>query len=373
MSLAYVYSPRALNFHPPPPTLEVAGTSIELGPMGISNPLLTELAHELAERSGMLEGVLRIEPAPAPDEVLTAVHADAYVDELRAASLDGGPWEGEFAPVTDRTWDAACLTAGGAVAAVDSVMSGTSDRALVQMRPPGHHAERARAMGSCYLNNVACAAERALERGAERVMIVDWDVHIGNGAEKIFWDRSDVLALSIHQRGWFPEGAGHRCARGGAAAEGFTVNVPLPPATTDAGYLLTLERIVGPIAHQFRPDLIVLASGFDPAIFDPMGRMMVSSLGFGALAEWLAAIAEEASEGRLVACVEGGYSHSYTPLCALALLGGMRGRLAAVEDPFEGEPETLQSRRAPSAELHEALTAVVAAQPRWFIGRGVRS
>jgi len=372
MALAYVFSSRALDFHPPPPILEVAGASIELGPLAISNPLLTGLAHQLAERSGMLDGVLRIDPAPASDEDLAAVHADAYIEELRTASLEGGPWTGEFAPVTDRTWHAACLTAGGAVAAVDAVMSGASDRALVQMRPPGHHAERDRTMGSCYLNNVACAAERALAQGAERVMIVDWDVHIGNGAEKIFWDRTDVLALSIHQREWYPAGAGHMHATGGAAAEGFTVNVPLPPATTDSGYLLTLERIVGPIARQFRPDLIVLACGFDPAIFDPMGRMMVSSTGFGVMAEWLMMIAQETSGGRLVACTEGGYSHSYTPLCALALLGGMLGRLSSVEDPFEGEPETMQSRRAPSPDLHNALRAVAAAQPRWFGSRDVR-
>jgi acetoin utilization deacetylase AcuC-like enzyme len=363
--LAYVFSSRALGFEPPPMAVRVGGRQLDMGTMNVSNPLLTRLAHELAESGGLLDGLVRIDPEPVPDEILLRVHEPAYVELLRAASLEGAPWEAEFAPIGPRTWEAARLAAGGAVAAVDAVVDRRAPRALVQVRPPGHHAERDRAIGACYLNNVACAAERARARGVERVMIVDWDVHIGNGAERIFWDRDDVLALSIHQRDWYPDG-GLLESRGGDRAEGATVNVPLPPAVTNAGYLRVLEDVVAPIARSFRPDLLVVAAGLDPSIFDPMGRMLVSAAGFGAMAEWMCEIAEETSEGRIVACMEGGYNHMYTPFCFAAMLGGMTGRMPELIDPFEGDAELRVAMGPPDERLEQAIGAARAAQPRWF-------
>jgi acetoin utilization deacetylase AcuC-like enzyme len=365
---AYVYSDSALAFEPPPVTVEVGGRRLQMGTSNTSNTLLTRLAHELVESAGLLDGdVLRIDPEPVPDEVLLSVHDRDYVERLRAASRDGGPWTADFAPVTAETFDAVRLAAGGATAAVDAVLDGRAGRALVQVRPPGHHAERDVAMGACYVNNVACAAERALARGAERVMIVDWDVHIGNGAERIFWDRDDVLAMSIHQAGWYPEGAGLARSTGGPGAEGATVNVPLPPAVADAGYLTVLEEVVAPVARAYRPDLIVLAAGQDPSIFDPMGRMAVSAAGFGAMAELLGEIADEVCGGRVVACTEGGYSHVYTPFCVAAVLGGlMRRKPGALVDPFEGDAELRLSQAPPDDRLRTAVETARSAQPRWF-------
>lgn len=266
--LGYVYSPRVLAHDPPPATLQIAGRDFVLGGADVAQALLTAQAHGLVERSALGGTLSRITPSPAPDEALLAVHTAEYLDRLRDACA-GGPWDGEYAPVSAATWDAARLTVGGVLAAVDAVLEGRVRRALVHARPAGHHAEPDRAIASTYLNNVACGAEHARAAGVERVAIIDWDVHVANGAERIFWDRDDVLAISLHQRDWYPAHAGALRATGGSGAEGSTVNVPLPPATTDAGYLLAFDEIVAPILRTFRPELIMVAAGQDASVFDP--------------------------------------------------------------------------------------------------------
>ena len=286
--LGYVYSPRVLAHDPPPATVQIAGRDFVLGAADVAQALLTAQAHELVERSALGGTLSRITPSPAPDEALLAVHTAEYLDRLRVACA-GGPWDGEYAPVSAATWDAARLTVGGVLAAVDAVLEGRVQRALVHARPAGHHAEPDRAIASTYLNNVACGAEHARAAGVERVAIIDWDVHVANGAERIFWDRDDVLAISLHQRDWYPAHAGALRATGGPGAEGSTVNVPLPPATTDAGYLLAFDEIVAPILRGFRPELIMVAAGQDASVFDPTGRMLVSAAGFRTLAERVAA------------------------------------------------------------------------------------
>ncbi len=232
--LGYVYSPRILAHDPPPATLQIAGRDFVLGGADVAQALLTAQAHELVERSALGGTLSRITPSPAPDEALLAVHTAEYLDRLRVACA-GGPWDGEYAPVSAATWDAARLTVGGVLAAVDAVLEGRVQRALVHARPAGHHAEPDRAIASTYLNNVACGAEHARAAGVERVAIIDWDVHVANGAERIFWDRDDVLAISLHQRDWYPAHAGALRATGGSGAEGSTVNVPLARSSAVAG------------------------------------------------------------------------------------------------------------------------------------------
>ena len=312
--------------------LQIAGRDFVLGGADVTQALLTAQAHELVERSALGGRSHASTPAPAPDEALLAVHTAEYLDRLRAACA-GGPWDGEYAPVSAATWDAARLTVGGVLAAVDAVLEGRVQRALVHARPAGHHAEPDRAIASTYLNNVACGAEHARARGVERVAIIDWDVHVANGAERIFWDRDDVLAISLHQQDWYPAHAGALRATGGPGAEGSTVNVPLPPATTDAGYLLAFDEIVAPILRAFRPELIMVAAGQDASVFDPTGRMMVSAAGFRTLAERVACLADELTGGRLVAGTEGGYSPIYNPFCFLAVLEGLAGESAGDRRP----------------------------------------
>jgi acetoin utilization deacetylase AcuC-like enzyme len=347
--LGYVYSPRVLAHDPPPPDVAQAA--------------LTAQAHALIERSAL--PLDRIAPEPAPEDALLSVHTAEYLARLQAACA-GGPWDGEYAPVTPHTFQAARLTVGGVLAAVDAVLDGHVTRALVHARPAGHHAEPDRAIASTYVNNVGCGAEHALARGAERVAIVDWDVHVANGAERIFWDRDEVLAISLHQRDWYPAHAGALDATGGPRAQGATVNIPLPPATTDGGYLLAFDELVAPILRAFRPDLILVAAGQDASIYDPTGRMMVSAAGFRQLANRIADLADELTRGRLVASTEGGYSPIYNPFCLLAVLEGLAGTTGGIPDPYENDP-TIRAARAPADDrVRAAIAAVRRAQLRWF-------
>jgi acetoin utilization deacetylase AcuC-like enzyme len=351
--LGYVYSPRVLAHDPPPPTVE----GITLGTANVAAAFLTAQAHALVERSALrLE---RIEPVAAAEDALLAVHTPEYLARLRAADET---WDGLYAPVTPATWDAATLTAGGVVAAVDAVLDGRVTRALVHARPAGHHAEPDRAIASTYLNNVAIGAEHARLKGAERVAIIDWDVHVANGAERIFWDRDDVLAISLHQQDWYPAHAGALHATGG----GTTVNIPLPAATTDGGYHLAFDALVAPIVRAFRPDLIMVAAGQDASVYDPTGRMLVSAAGFRGLAERVARLADELTDGRLVAATEGGYSPIYNPFCLLGVLEGLAGESGGIAAPSHHDP-TPQATRAPADDrVRTAVAAVRGAQPRWF-------
>ena len=363
--MGYAYSPRVLAHDPPPSTVQIAGRAFALGSANVAQAVLTAQAHELVERSALGSRLARIVPLPAPVEPLLAVHTAAYLRRLRVAS-GGGPWDGEHAPVTQATWEAARLTVGGVLAAVDAVLDGGIQSALVHARPAGHHAEPDRAIASAYLNNVACGVEHARARGVERVAIIDWDVHVANGAERIFWDRDDVLAISLHQQDWYPAHAGALRATGGSGARGSTVNVPLPPATTDAGYLLAFDEIVAPIVRGFRPDLIMVAAGQDASVFDPTGRMMVSAAGFRALAERVAQLADDLTGGRLVVSTEGGYSPIYNPFCVLAVLEGLAGESTGIPDPWQDDA-TVRAARAPADDrVRAAVAAVRRAQPRWF-------
>jgi acetoin utilization deacetylase AcuC-like enzyme len=196
--------------------------------------------------------------------------------------------------------------------------------------------------------------------------IIDWDVHVANGAERIFWNRDDVLAISLHQQDWYPAHAGALRATGGSRAQGTTVNVPLPPATTDAGYRLAFDELVAPIVRRFRPDLILVAAGQDASIFDPTGRMLVSAAGFRTLAERAARLADELAGGRLVASTEGGYSPIYNPFCLLGVVEGLAGESAGIADPWHDDATARAARAAPDDRVRAAIAAVRAAQPRWF-------
>jgi acetoin utilization deacetylase AcuC-like enzyme len=191
-------------------------------------------------------------------------------------------------------------------------------------------------MGFCFLNNVAIAARYARDRhGLARVAILDWDVHHGNGTQAIFDDDPTVLFVSLHQEDWYPTGSGAVDQVGAGAGEGFTINLPLPAGTGDAGYLAALDRVVLPALRRFAPELILVSAGQDPSALDPLARMAVSAAGFRELATRLAALADELCGGRLVACHEGGYSQGYAPVCTWAVIEGLSGRRTGHEDPYD--------------------------------------
>ena len=237
---------------------------------------------------------------------LERVHDLAYLDALEELALAGGGALDADTLVRRDSWDVALLGAGAAVAAVDAVLDGRAEAAFALVRPPGHHATPTRGMGFCLVNNAAVAAAHALSRGLERVLIVDWDVHHGNGTQDAFWERREVLFASLHQWPLYP-GTGAADERGAGAGLGFTLNVPLPPGTDDGALLAAFDAAVAPAAHAYEPELVVVSAGFDAHAADPLAGMRLSEAGFAALGRRAAGLAEAFAGGRLVALLEGGY------------------------------------------------------------------
>jgi acetoin utilization deacetylase AcuC-like enzyme len=261
----------------------------------------------------------------ATDEELARVHGGAYLTELEKTVPGKSGWLDADTYFSPRTWDAARAAAGATSQLAIDVLAGRLARGLAVVRPPGHHAERDRAMGFCLLNNVAVAAAAARAAGAARVAIVDWDVHHGNGTQQIFWDDPDVLYISTHQYPYYP-GTGAPTEIGGPAARGATFNIGLPSGSGDAEYLAAFDHAIVPKLRAFRPDLLLISAGFDAFQHDPLAGMKVTHAGFAAMAHRLRAAANRWSEGRVVAVLEGGYDLD-------GLSGGMAAVLAAFVEP----------------------------------------
>ncbi len=245
-------------------------------------------------------------PRPATEAELAAVHDAELLAYLRR--LNGHVAQIDPDTLTSEdSYDAAVLAAGSAVQAVEEVMAGRARNAFALVRPPGHHATPGRAMGFCLFNNVAIAAEAARRGGAERVLVLDWDVHHGNGTQAAFWTRRDVLYQSVHQYPYYPgTGAPHEV--GGGEGTGFTVNCGLAGGASDADYGMLFHELFLPIAQAFRPQLVLVSAGFDPHRSDPIGGMVLTERGFSAMCAALRGLAEEVCGGRLVLLLEGGYS-----------------------------------------------------------------
>ena len=263
-------------------------------------------------------------PRAATTEDLLRVHTEEHVARVAASSGR----HVRFDPDTvagPRSYQAALLAAGTVVDAVDRVLAGEADRAFCAVRPPGHHAEADRAMGFCLFNNVAVGAAHALARGLSRVLIVDWDVHHGNGTQAIFYEDPRVLYVSSHAYPFYP-GTGALDDMGEGKGVGFTVNLPLPGGTGDRQYARLYRDVVGPIGNAFAPQLVLVSVGFDPHALDPLAGMQVTERGFAELTDVCLAIAEWGCEGRAVFVLEGGYD-----------LGAIAASTAAVVRRLLGE------------------------------------
>ena len=263
---------------------------------------------------------------PASLQQLERNHAPDYVKKV--AQTAGKPHV-SLDPDTQTSalsYEAACLAAGAAISAVQQTVSGEIDNAFCLVRPPGHHAERNRAMGFCLFNNVAVAAHYALEElNLGHVLIVDWDLHHGNGTQNSFYDTDKVLYFSSHQYPYFP-GTGTALEMGRGRGEGYTINVPLPAGLEDFSYGTMYTELLAPIARQYKPDLIILSAGYDIHMNDPLGGMMVSKKGFAYLTKILLDLAAELCDGRFIACLEGGYDLVGLREGVVATLAEMRGK-----------------------------------------------
>jgi len=290
----------------------------------------------LVEVSGLIDHLIKLPAQSASEEDIQRVHTQDYVARIRELSAGRGGDAGDgITSFGHGSYEIALLAAGGTIAAIHSVLTGHVDNAYALVRPPGHHAVRKHGMGYCMFNNIAVAIEWArTQHGLQRVAVIDYDVHHGNGIQSIYYDDPDVLIISVHQDNLFPLGSGAMAERGEAAGKGYTINIPLPAGSGNGAYSAVMSSVAAPAVKAFGPDVIMVASGFDAGANDPLGRMSVSSTGYRDMASQLVDMANEVCGGRLVMSHEGGYSPVHVPFCGLAVLEAMSGFRTGVEDPL---------------------------------------
>ena len=314
---------------------------------------LEEIMDVLAN-AGILSRMHSLQPAPLDDQMLARVHDASYVARVRGVSDRGGGFLDGDTYVTEQSYDVARLAAGGVAGLTRAVLGGIARNGFALVRPPGHHATVSRGMGFCLFNNVCVAAQVALDEfGLERVLILDWDVHHGNGTQDIFYDSQNVLFFSTHQSPHYP-GTGHWRDVGQGDGRGFTVNVPLPPGVGDEGFARLTTDLLLPIAERYQPQLILVSAGYDGHWDDPLAALGLSLSGYWHLAKAAVGLADMLCDGRLVVTLEGGYhltalAHGVVETCR-ALLGDN----AAGVDPLGRYPY----EERPVDELIEVIAAL---------------
>ncbi len=271
----------------------------------------------------------------AQERDLRRVHPADFLTRFRETAQSGGGELGLRAPFGPDGFEIAALSAGLVRDALFATLDGTCQNAYALSRPPGHHCLPDWQNGFCLLANIAIAIQSARAAGkAERVAVLDWDVHHGNGTEAIFYNDPHVLTVSIHQEHNYPLDKGEFADRGDGAGHGANLNIPLPPGTGHTGYLQALDRLALPAIRAFNPDVLIIACGFDAAAFDPLSRMLASVDTFRQMTRQVLDIAGDICDGKLVMAHEGGYSEVYVPFCGHAVLQEMSGSPIDAPDPF---------------------------------------
>jgi acetoin utilization deacetylase AcuC-like enzyme len=293
----YVYDPRYLLHDP--------------GAWHPERPDRLKAIHRALESGDLLELLVRLNPDPAPLTWVERLHDPDYIKRFQAACDKGGQiFMVQDCGICRESYQIALLAVGGVMLAVEAVMGGQLDNAFCAVRPPGHHAERDRAMGFCFFNNVALGAIYALEHfGLERVAIIDWDVHHGNGTQHLFEADPRVFYVSLHEdpQHCYP-GTGYRREEGKGEGQGFTLNLPLPPHSDDSDYLTALKKEALPRLQAFAPQFVFISAGFDAHTNDPLAHMNLTGEGYREMGRLLLDLAQETAGGRLVTVLEGGYN-----------------------------------------------------------------
>jgi acetoin utilization deacetylase AcuC-like enzyme len=299
-------------------------------------PERVEVVRRALDNAGWWEPFSKIPPLSLPGEFLQTVHDARYLELLENACRDGLYLDLDTF-TTPASWQIALNAAGGAAAVAEAVWRAGADnlsskrlRGFSLSRPPGHHAGRESGMGFCLLNNIAIAAQYLISYplagipNVDRVAIIDFDLHHGNGTQDIFWRRNDVLYISTHQSPLYP-GTGMFEERGAGAGLGYTLNLPFPPSTGDTGFRAAMEEVILPILDRYKPEMILVSVGFDAHWRDPLGHLMLTADGYGSLIQYLVDWSDVNCRSRIVLVMEGGYDSLSVAACALASVAALLG------------------------------------------------
>jgi len=338
-------------------TVPVGGTVQPLAASGLpESPETKRRLVNLLRVTGLDQRLHMQSAEPASGQALLRVHPAEYLDRFKAMSDTGGGEIGLRTPFGPGGYEIAALSAGLATEAVRAVLARELDNAYALSRPPGHHCLPNWSNGFCLLNNIAIAIEAAKAETPDlRIAVLDWDVHHGNGTEAIFYNRADVLTISLHQEKNYPLDTGDMADRGQGDGLGANLNLPLPPGGGHDLYLHAMTTMVGPALHAFAPDLIIVACGFDASGVDPLSRMLCSAETFRAMTELTLGWADALCDGKLVLVHEGGYSEVHVPFCGHAVLAELAGAELTVDDPLDARVKGQQPADDVAQMLRERL------------------
>ncbi len=340
MSAGYVYDPIYLK-HDTGQHVEVAAR------------LEAIISH--LEKTGLKKQLTLIEPRPATVEEIALVHQKQYIKQTEDLASQGGGWLDPDTVMSSGSYEAALYAAGGLMRAVEAVMAGEVDSAFALVRPPGHHATSGYGKGFCLFNNIAIAARYALaEYKLGLILIIDFDVHHGNGTQEAFYDDPQVMYISTHQYPFYP-GSGDINETGSGAAEGTNINIPLPAGCGDDEYLKVFEQVIVPAARNFQPQLVLVSAGYDTHWADPLALMELSVSGLAQIAGVIKGLADELCSGRLVLTLEGGYNLEALAASVKATFDVLLGK-SATRDPLGPSPRHFKA--ANIERLIEAVKAI---------------